>query len=197
MISVKLLEKSVPYAANTYIVESNGEYAVIDPAAPPDKGIGAPKYIILTHSHFDHILYLEEWARLGGEVLISSEETDGPSNPYFNCFSLFFGENRGYNGKLRGLNDGESIRLGDIELRLINTPGHTKGSSVYLSGNVAFVGDTVFAGGSYGRCDLPSGDYSALRRSIDKVMSLPEDTILYPGHGEAMTVREYKNDYYR
>ncbi len=195
MFEVKMLEKSHPYGANTYIVSSLGEYLVIDPSTPPEKDAPKPKYILLTHSHFDHILFLEEWASLGGEVLICSEELSGPSDPDFNCFDLFFGQKRGYFGAIRGLSDKESITIGDETVTLMHTPGHTKGSSVYLIGDLAFVGDTVFAGGGYGRWDLPSGSYSDLRASIEKVKTLSDDTLLYPGHGEPTTVKEFKKDY--
>ncbi len=197
MFEIKLLDKTASFSANSYMVISGEEYLVIDPSSMPKKGIKAPKYILLTHSHFDHILCLDEWAALGGEVLISEEEVHGPSDADFNCFNVFFHENRGYHGKIRGLSDNETIPFGEETVTVMHTPGHTKGSSVFLIGKSAFVGDTVFAGGGLGRWDLPSGDLQALKGSVEKIGRLPSDTVLYPGHGESMTVEDFNNDFAR
>ncbi len=197
MIEVSLLSKTYPYEANTYIVCSDQEYLVVDPAAPPPLGIRPPKYIILTHSHFDHILSIDKWSDLGGEVYICEDEILGPQDSIFNCFRAFLNLDKGYNGNISGLKDGQILNLGNDIITLIKTPGHTKGSSIYRMDKIAFVGDTVFAGGGYGRWDLPSGNFLDLKNSIEKVLSLPDDTILYPGHGEKTTVKEYKNDYIR
>ena len=191
-MTVELLKSTVPYGANTYKVVSGEEYLIIDPAVPPKKDVTPPKYVLLTHAHFDHILFVEEWASLGCEVLISEKEADKLSDPGYNCYRQFFGKEDGYFGKVRGISSGEVITFGADEICYINTPGHTEGSGIYLCGDICFVGDTVFAGGGFGRYDLPSGNFSRLRESIRKILSLPEETVLYPGHGEKTTVKEYK-----
>jgi glyoxylase-like metal-dependent hydrolase (beta-lactamase superfamily II) len=153
------------------------------------------EYILLTHAHFDHILDIDSWVEgTGAKVIISEYEVDALSDSTRNCYKFFNGSDRGYYGKAYGLSDGEKIILGDVDITLLNTPGHTVGSSVYLTDGAAFVGDCVFAGGGYGRTDLPTGDFLALRDSIDKIISLPDDTVLYPGHGQCTTVKEYKQD---
>ena len=197
MPSIRLLKPFHQFQSNTYIISSAGKCAIIDPSVPFDNAYldGELEYILLTHAHFDHILDIDSWVQgTGARVVISEYEVDALSDPVRNCYKFFNGSDSGYFGKAYGLSDGEKIILGDIEITLMNTPGHTVGSSVYLIDGAAFVGDCVFAGGSYGRTDLPTGDFRALKDSINKIVSLPEDTLLYPGHGPNTTVKQYKQD---
>ena len=183
------------FAANTYIISNNGECAVIDPTVPYNASLleGALKYIILTHCHFDHILELDAWAENSGcEVLISEGDAKGLSDPFVNCYMQFSGQSKGYHGRYRIVRDGEELPLGDQMLKIISTPGHSPGSAVILCESDAFVGDTVFAGGGFGRFDLPGGDYRELCKSIKRILELPMNTVLYPGHGGKTTVSEYK-----
>ena len=199
MLTVKKLRSELAYGANTYLISSGGESCVIDPACSFDGEVecGKPKYVLLTHSHFDHILRIDDWVDRGYEVLIAKEELGYLPSGELNCYKIFFGEDKGYRGKARGLTDGDVIRLGEDELVFRRTPGHTPGSGIYISGRFAFVGDTVFEGGGYGRWDLPGGSYAELVGSIEFIKSLDEDTVLFPGHGDHTTVRDYKRDYRR
>ena len=82
------------------------------------------------------------------------------------------------------------MRAGSVSLKVLHTPGHTPGGICLLYEKSVFVGDTLFQGG-IGRVDLPGGDYATLMRSIrDKLLTLPDDTIVYPGHGDATTIGE-------
>ena len=199
MLEVRKLSSIMPYGANTYLISSCGESAVIDPAAPPPKDafFGKLKYVLLTHSHFDHILTIDSWVALGAMVCIANEELSYLPSGDLNCYSLFLGCDKGYHGKAIGLSDGDTIRLGDEDIIFLNTPGHTPGSGVYLCKDKAFVGDTVFAGGGYGRYDLPGGDADSLGRSISRIIAMDSDIVLYPGHGGITTVSEYKKDFNR
>src|SRR3989304_5457879 len=88
--------------------------------------------------------------------------------------------------------EGDSIPLGNVAFRVLHTPGHTPGHVTYLSGDLAFVGDLIFAG-SIGRTDLPGGSLHELLRAVrEKIFTLPEETALFPGHGPATTVGEEK-----
>jgi glyoxylase-like metal-dependent hydrolase (beta-lactamase superfamily II) len=94
------------------------------------------------------------------------------------------------------LKEGDTLRFGSCSLLVMGTPGHTPGSISLLAEIerplVVFCGDLVFQGG-VGRTDLPGGDFEALRQSIEeKIFTLPDDTILLPGHGETTTVGEEK-----
>ncbi len=196
-MKIKLLTPVHSFSSNCYFITSGDEAAVVDPSVPYDESLvtGSVKYILLTHSHFDHILEIDSWVNAtGAEVIISEKEIDFLSDPNKNCFAFFDGSTRGYFGKARGLSDGEELRLGEETFRVMHLPGHTQGSVAYLFDGNAFVGDTVFAGGGFGRWDLPSGDMRELFNSIQQVKQLPDDTALFCGHGEPTTVGQYKID---
>jgi hydroxyacylglutathione hydrolase len=90
----------------------------------------------------------------------------------------------------RLLEDGDEIPFGRTVLRVIHTPGHTPGSVGFLHGSVFFSGDTLFCGG-VGRTDLPGGSWKDLERSIrERILALPGDTIVLPGHGPRTTVEQ-------
>ncbi|MBQ8303130.1 MAG: MBL fold metallo-hydrolase [Clostridia bacterium] len=198
MTNVQLLESPHPFAANTYLVSSGNEYAVIDPTVPYSAELceGSVKYVLLTHSHFDHILEVKSWVdATGAQVIVSSSEVDALRDPMRNCFKLYNGTDNGYFGEAKGIDDGELLYLGERQISYISLPGHTIGSGAYLFDNCAFVGDTVFAGGGFGRFDLPTGNLVMLRESIKKVLNLADETVLYPGHGEFTTIKQYKQDF--
>ena len=197
MPKVEKLNSPHRFAANTYLVFSGGELAVVDPTVPfSDTALPvAPKYVLLTHAHFDHILEVDSWKAAGAEVVISKTESGALRDSYRNCYRQFYGSDDGYFGEVNTVDDSDTLFLGELAIRVMSVPGHTSGSVVYTIANAAFVGDTVFEGGGYGRWDLPTGDYKELVSSIEKVMTLPEDTVLYPGHGAQTTLREFKNCY--
>ena len=199
MLNIKIPTPVHKFSSNTYIISSGNECAVIDPSVPYDPAMcdGELKYILLTHSHFDHILDIESWVKSGAEVIISEHEVDFLGDPEKNCYALFFAQDKSYTGDARGVSDGEIIPFGDDDIEVIAVPGHTVGSLIYKIGNILFVGDTVFAGGGFGRWDLPSGNFLKLKESIVKIIKYPDDTFLYPGHGDKTTVKEYKQDYRR
>ena len=186
--------------------DSKGYCAIVDPGysqdAEKDRIVAfiesnklKPVCILLTHAHFDHILDIDEWVReTGATVIISESEASALSDPMRNCYKLFNGSDRGYFGEAVGIKDGDTLTLGDATITFMHTPGHTSGSGIYITEGSAFVGDTVFAGGGYGRCDLPTGNGVILRDSIRRLLTLPDGTLLYPGHGEPTTVRQYKLD---
>ncbi len=198
MLTVKKLYGHHPFSSNTYMLVSNGECAVVDPSAPPD-GLDpdlTPRYVLLTHAHFDHMLDIDAWVSLGAEVIVSVSDATLLGDAHLNCYKPFLGVDRGYNGEYRTVCDGDNISLGDATLTVISCPGHTDGSLTYVCDDVAFVGDTVFAGGGFGRWDLPSGDSDKLFASIDTLLTrLSDATVLYCGHGAPTTVGEYKSDY--
>ena len=194
MIEVITLSHTASYASNSYLVCSENECAVIDPSLPYYSGVlrgNKLRYIILTHGHFDHFLEIDSWVKsTGAPVLISNCDKSALSDPFRNCYRMFLGADRGYFGECVSIEDGDSLLIGDEPMRVMACPGHTPGSITLLTDDVAFVGDTVFAGGAYGRYDLPGGDVASLADSIKKICKLPEDTVVYPGHGEVTTIKE-------
>ncbi len=92
----------------------------------------------------------------------------------------------------RLLHEGDEVKVGSIALKVLHTPGHTPGGICLLQDKMVFVGDTLFQG-SIGRTDFPGGDYATMMQSLrDKLLPLPEETVVYPGHGAATTIGEEK-----
>ena len=179
---------------NCYIVfdQESKETMVIDPAGDVDKIIdminilqGKLKYIYLTHCHGDHIGGVNELKnRLGGKILIHREDSEGLNNKEINLTQIIdeFPEIE-LEADSR-IDDGDLIHLGKLEFKVIHTPGHTKGGTCLYSKEekLLFSGDTIFRG-TWGRTDVPTADFNQIMDSIvNKLMILPDDTIVYPGH---------------
>lgn len=198
MIKIRILPSPHTFAANTYLLSDGKEHAIIDPTAPFEDNLfeGELKYILLTHAHFDHILEVNSWVQnTSAKVYICEDEREALNDPTRNCFKLYNGTDNGYFGDAVSMSENNSLPFGESFIRMIKTPGHTIGSACFIIDSFAFVGDTVFERGGFGRYDLPTGSILMLRDSINKVLSLPEDTVLYPGHGGSTTVKQYKKDF--
>jgi len=140
-------------------------------------------WILETHVHADHLTaapYLK--AKLGGRIAIGAriDTVQGVFKKVFNAEEDFATDGRQFD-KL--LEDGETFRIGNLEAKVIHTPGHTPACSTYVIGDAAFVGDTLFMP-DYGtaRCDFPGGDARQLYRSIRKILALPPQTRLFLCH---------------
>ena len=145
--------------------------------------------ILLTHGHFDHIWGLEELReKSGAPVYIWEQEKALLGDARLNVSA---GAGRACSAEADVyVKDGEEITIAGMTCRLIGTPGHTEGSCCYYfpEGGFLVSGDTLFAD-SVGRTDLPTGDMGRLVRSIrEKVFLLPDETKVYPGHGEATEI---------
>lgn len=191
---------------NCYIIndENTKETMVIDPAGECDKIIemlktleAKVKYIVLTHCHGDHIGAVNELKQaVGGKVLIHILEEEGLNNPGINMTEYIGMKNEHIEVESR-LNDNDLIHVGELEFQIIHTPGHTKGGICLYSKEhkLLFSGDTVFRR-TWGRTDLPTGSFTDIMNSItNKLMILPEETIIYPGHGKSTMVREEESIY--
>ena len=179
------------FASNCYLLFSAGEAAVVDPSANADVILqkiaerGATlRYILLTHGHFDHICSLDILReKTGVPAYIHKEDTDMPSDSQKNAFSLFFGQERSWSTPEKTLAEGDVLKLGDEEIRVLHTPGHTEGSVCFLCGeDILITGDTLFDRG-FGRYDLWGGDPYKLRHSLTRLASLDHSLTIYAGHG--------------
>ena len=192
---------------NCYIVfdQESKETMVVDPAGDVDRIIeminilqGNLKYIFLTHCHGDHIAGVKELReKMCGKVLIHRLDAEGLNNKEINLTEFMDGLPEIEIDADSRLDDGDLIHLGNLEFKVIHTPGHTKGGcSLYLeSEKLLFSGDTLFRG-TWGRTDVPTGDFEAIIKSITKkLMILPDETIVYPGHGKSTMIREEKPIY--
>ncbi len=191
---------------NCYIVldEESKEAMVIDPAGEVDKieeliqiMEGKLKYIYLTHCHGDHIMGVTDLKnRLGGKILIHREDSNGLNNPEINL-TPYIGMGKIELEADSRIDDGDLIHLGNLEFKVLHTPGHTKGgTSLYCEKeHCLFSGDTIFRG-TWGRTDLPTSNREELIKSIEtKIMTLPDETIVYPGHGMMTKIKEEKPIY--
>ena len=191
---------------NCYIIqdEKSKETMVIDPAGDVDKIIemldilqAKLKYIYLTHCHGDHIGGVEELKqRCGGQVVTQRLAAENLLDININLTSYI--GNKGITVETDArVDDKDLLHLGDLEFEVIHTPGHTSGGSCLYceEEKLLFSGDTLFRG-TWGRTDVPTGDFEAVISSImQKLMVLPDDTIVYPGHGKSTMIREEKPIY--
>ena len=192
MILKKLVVGS--FASNCYIVGSGStkEGMIIDPGADAGEILKAVKdlgldikFIVLTHGHMDHIGAVKEVKEATeAEVAIHADDAQslGGRRP-----SLFGASSSAPSAAGRLLEDGDSIDIGELHFQVIHTPGHSPGGICLMGHSVVFSGDTLFNYG-IGRYDLPGSSGQDLGNSLRKLLVLPDDTKVYPGHGPDTTI---------
>jgi len=194
-----MLIKSVavgPLQANCFIIgdEKTKKTMVIDPGDEPDRimdiikknGLDV-KYIICTHGHFDHVGAVSDIKKeTNADVLIHIDELQIYKS------ALDMAAFWGYDidplpDPDRFVNDNDEIKMGGLFFKVMHTPGHSPGCICIYGEGVVITGDTIFAG-SVGRTDFYGGDSLKLKQSFRKLMKLPDDTKVLPGHGETSTI---------
>jgi glyoxylase-like metal-dependent hydrolase (beta-lactamase superfamily II) len=189
-----------PFGSNCYVVgsETTNEGIVIDPGADANAILNTVRraglsivLIVATHNHVDHVGALRQVKdATGAPYTVHEADVEG-------IMPAVFGRMLGVvvSGSLKAppkpdrlLSDGDVIEFGDMKLTVLHTPGHTPGGISLLGDGLVFSGDTLFNLG-IGRTDLHGGDYATLIHSImSKLMVLPDDTVVYPGHGPQTTI---------
>jgi hydroxyacylglutathione hydrolase len=174
-----------PFGTNSYIITCRltRESVVVD--APGEggqiiKGLKGthPRFILITHTHMDHLGALAELtSALGIPVAVHPLDAKGlPFRPEIL------------------LADGQTVSFGKIELRVLHTPGHTPGSVCFLMGRYLISGDTLFPGGP-GKTRSPADLRQIIQSLKDKIFPLPDDTHVYPGHGDSTILRKEKEEF--
>lgn len=177
---------------NCYFIidEDTKSCIVVDPADDidvimqklTDKGLKCEK-ILLTHGHFDHMLALEELrAKTGAPLYIHEMDNEMLLDPEKSLMSFYAGSKKTCKAADILLKDNDSIDFHGNTIRVMHTPGHTKGSCCYIIGSHLISGDTLFRG-SIGRYDFYGGDYETILASLRKLCNLETDYRIYPGHG--------------
>ncbi len=169
--------------------EKTAEAALIDPAGDFDLIFSAVNkhglkvsMVINTHGHFDHTSGNDHIIKKTGAALLIHELEAKSLGSFINRIMSRFTGGKGSPPPVRLLRDGDTVEIGSVKLKVIHTPGHTEGGiCLYTKGHV-FTGDTLFTEGM-GRTDLPGGSHKKIMESITKkILTLPDDTIIWPGH---------------
>jgi len=193
------------FETNSYVFNNGAHTAVVDPAIASRnlrETVAMYKcgldYILLTHAHFDHIGGVSDLksefpnaklvVNVGDEEMLRTQT--GGDYPF-----EFFAKPEQFIPDMT-VSDGDELPFGEDQIKVLYTPGHSPGSCCYQIGKTVFCGDTIFYGGA-GRTDLRGGSEEELMQSLSRLMMLPDDIALLPGHGPSTTVGgERKNNPY-
>jgi glyoxylase-like metal-dependent hydrolase (beta-lactamase superfamily II) len=181
------------------LISDEGNAAMIDPAGDCDKIIEALSVnsvvltkILLTHGHFDHTGAVAQLKDItGAKVYIHANDECMLNDTIKNVAYLVPGyDYKPFQADVL-LTGGDMIFLDELEISVMHTPGHTKGSVMYFVNDCIFTGDTIFEG-SVGRTDFYSGDITAQRETLKRISALRTNYTLYPGHGDSTTLENEK-----
>lgn len=189
-----------PLDVNCFIIadDASKKAIVVDPGDEPDRIMDIIKnndfvveYIICTHGHFDHVGAVSDLKKeTNAKVLIHKDELEIYSAA--KDMAAFWGYDLDPLPDPDGLvKDGEDITVGDLSFKVFHTPGHSPGGICLYSEGIVITGDTLFAG-SVGRTDFYGGDIELLKKSFKRLMALPENTRVLPGHGPETTIGREK-----
>ena len=189
---MRLKTVNIPYMdQNVYLISGDNGAVIIDPGQMTDEirefiseNSSNEFAILLTHNHFDHILGANEARKLsGGKIYISEADANGLSDGAVNLCDRFCIDFESFTAD-ETLTDNQSINIGDISVKVLITPGHSKGSACFIIDDWMFSGDTLFRL-SVGRTDFIGGDSEELALSLKRLSDIKGDFDVYAGHGSA------------
>lgn len=182
-----------PIQANCYLVwqDNASQGVVMDPGGDAgvilhlcdDHGV-TPEAILLTHGHFDHVGSIDGLRERWPDLPVYIHPGDVGETPQFQWQGT---------GDVRELSDGQSLDLAGLSFHVLHTPGHSPGSVAFVLEDLLFTGDTLFADGM-GRTDFPGGDERRIMASLRRLGELEENDIVFPGHGEATTLKRARKE---
>ncbi len=200
-MNLKILSLAVgALEENCHIVydEETREAMIIDPGDEPDRIIDIIKeerldvrYLVCTHTHFDHVGALPELKEITGAKIIMHRDDEQVYAAAKDMAAVWGFKVNDMPAPDELVGEGYVLNIGDSRFEVIHTPGHSPGSICLYGEGLLFSGDTVFAG-SIGRTDFPGGSMEKMKDSFRRVISLPDATMIYSGHGPVTTVGDEK-----
>ena len=189
------------FGSNCWLVidDNTNEAVIIDPSpeisviekALSERGVTL-KYILLTHGHFDHMTSVDTLRDLTGAPLcVHKDDAECLVNSKLNVYRTFMAEDLIFRPADILLSDEDVLSFGNLSIKVMHTPGHSKGSVCYFIDDSLFTGDTLFDC-SIGRSDLPGGDMAELISSLKKIAAIDGDYKIYTGHGSNTTLEKQK-----
>ena len=186
-------------ATNCSVVyDENKQGFIIDPAFNEKRLINFIEnenikiaYILLTHGHYDHVLQVKDFQKMtGGLICIHESDREMLETPK-RCFPIKLSR---FNVKSfvpdKLLKDGQELNVGKMKIKVMHTPGHTKGSGCFFCEDYLFAGDTLFSEG-FGRTDLYGGDYETILKSVEKLRSMDRNYYVIPGHEDFFELKDH------
>lgn len=190
-----------PLQSNCYIIsdEKSLDALVVDPGDEPERITSVidqkklrVRFIVCTHGHFDHLGGVAALkGRTGAQIVLHRSDLEIYRHAKTQAASWGYEMAQPPEPDVF-VKEGDVLLLGNLNLRVLSTPGHSPGGICLYGGGILVTGDTVFAG-SVGRTDLYGGDMEEMKRSFVRIISLPPETRILPGHGSLSTVGEEKN----
>jgi glyoxylase-like metal-dependent hydrolase (beta-lactamase superfamily II) len=184
---------TTPFAENAYVIKDDGEALVVDPGEATDELLAAldgftVNTLVNTHCHIDHVGGNAAIVEKFGSELVCHQEAVPMLEHVSEQGAMFGLQVPKSPAPTRYLAENDEVRVGNAALKVLYVPGHAPGHIALLGDGFVLSGDVLFAG-SIGRVDLPGGDYATLMDSIrTRLMPLPDDTVVYSGHGPATTI---------
>jgi hydroxyacylglutathione hydrolase len=194
-----------PLESNCFIIadKHTKEALLIDPGDEPERILELItennfkiKFIVCTHAHFDHVGALPEIKKETNALIVIHKDEVGIYKHTRELASSWGYELEPLPEPDILVSEGDNLNIGDLQFKIFHTPGHSPGGICLFGGGILITGDTLFAG-SVGRTDLFGGDMEKLITSFKRLMSLPEETRVLPGHGPPSTIRQERvNNYF-
>ena len=182
---------------NLAFLVDTGDYSFELKKRIKEFGAEKVKYILLTHGHLDHIGYASEMREKfpSAKIVIGKDDAHFTNEDDLNLSSLFGMTFRHFDADIL-VEDGSELAFGSKKIKVISTPGHTKGGVCYIFGDCIFTGDTLFRG-CIGRTDFPTSSKEDMKKSLEKLEALDGNYKVYCGHESNTTLdRERKNNIY-